>query len=51
MSCRFPVTGEHTCWEAIHSRMNTAKFKTRKTDVKINVVQCCAPTNDADDER
>jgi hypothetical protein len=32
-------------WEPVNSRIITAKF-TKKKDIKLNTVQCYAPTND-----
>ncbi|KAJ3609524.1 hypothetical protein NHX12_024045 [Muraenolepis orangiensis] len=29
----------------------TAKFATKKTNMKLNIIQCYAPTNDAEDEK
>ena len=37
-------------WEAIGSRIITACFKTKKKKIKMNIVQCYAPTNDKTDE-
>nr|KAG5709918.1 hypothetical protein BaRGS_029960 [Batillaria attramentaria] len=34
-------------WEPINSRIITAKFITKKKDIKLNIIQCYAPTNDA----
>ena len=41
-------------WEPVSSRIITAKFatkKTKKTNIKLNVIQCYAPTNDTEDEK
>ena len=38
-------------WEPVSSRLIFAKFTTKKKNIKLNVVQCYAPTNEADDER
>ena len=37
------------CWEPVYSRIISATFDTRDMNTKLNVVQCYAPTNDADD--
>ena len=37
-------------WEAHGSRKITASFTTKKKNIKINVIQCYAPTNDHDDK-
>ena len=37
-------------WEARGSRIITACFKTKNEKIKINIVQCYAPTNDKTDE-
>ena len=34
-------------WEPVNSRITTAKFATKKKDI----IQCCAPTNDAKEEK
>ena len=36
-------------WDPISSRIITAQFRTRHQRIKLNIVQCYAPTNDADD--
>nr|KAG5708984.1 hypothetical protein BaRGS_004623 [Batillaria attramentaria] len=33
------------------SRIITAKFITKKKDIKLNIIQCYAPTNDAEEEK
>ena len=38
-------------WEPVNSRIITAKFNTMKSKIKLNIIQCYAPTNDADDEK
>jgi hypothetical protein len=38
-------------WEPVNSRIITAKFTTQKKDVKLNITQCYAYTNDADEEK
>ena len=38
-------------WEAISLRIITAKFATKKKNIGINIIQCYAPTNDAEDEK
>ena len=37
-------------WEPISSRIITAQFKTKDRRIKLNVIQCYAPINDADEE-
>lgn len=38
-------------WEPVNSRIITAKFSTKNSKIKLNIIQCYAPTNDADDEK
>nr|KAG5695304.1 hypothetical protein BaRGS_028239 [Batillaria attramentaria] len=38
-------------WEPVNSRIITAKFITKKKDIKLNIIQCYAPTNDAEEEK
>ena len=38
-------------WEPVSSRIITAKFATKKENIKLNVIQCYAPTNDTEDEK
>ena len=41
-------------WVPVSSRIITAKFaikKTKKKNIKLNVIQCYAPTNDTEDEK
>ena len=38
-------------WEPVNSRIITAKFTTKKKDIRLNNIQCYAPTNDAEEER
>nr|KAG5700908.1 hypothetical protein BaRGS_012315 [Batillaria attramentaria] len=38
-------------WEPVNSRISTAKFITKKKDIKLNIIQCYAPTNDAEEEK
>ena len=38
-------------WEPVSSRIITAKFTTKKKDIRLNVIQCYAPTKDAEEER
>ena len=38
-------------WEPVDSRIITARFTTKKKDIKLNIIQCYAPTNDAEDEK
>lgn len=39
-----------TAWKPISSRLISATFKTNNRRVKAHIIQCYAPTNDADDE-
>ena len=36
-------------WEPISSRIITASFQTKQSRIKANLIQCYAPTNDAED--
>ena len=38
-------------WEPVNSRIITAKFTTKKKDIRLNIIQCYAPTNDAEEEK
>ena len=38
-------------WEPVNSRIITAKSITKKKNIKPNIIQCYAPTNDAEDEK
>ena len=38
-------------WEAVNSRIITAKFMTKKKKIRLNIIQGYAPTNDAEDEK
>ena len=38
-------------WEPVNSRIITAKFATKKKDIRLNISQCYASTNDAEEER
>ena len=38
-------------WEPVSSRIIAAKFATKKKNIKLNVIQCYAPTNDTEDEK
>ncbi|KAI8503757.1 hypothetical protein Bbelb_187280 [Branchiostoma belcheri] len=38
-------------WEPVSSRIITAKFATKKSNINLHVIQCYAPTNDAEEER
>ena len=37
-------------WEAAVPRIIYASFKTKKENIKLNIIQCYAPTNDKDEE-
>ena len=38
-------------WEPVTSRIITAKFTTKKKDIRLNIIQCYAPTNDAKEKK
>ena len=38
-------------WEPVDSRIITAKFTTMKKDIRLNIIQCYAPTNDEEEEK
>ena len=38
-------------WEPVNSRIITAKFTTKKKDIRLNIIQCYTPTNDAEEEK
>lgn len=38
-------------WEPVNSRIITAQFATQKKNIKLNTIQCYAPTNDATQEK
>ena len=38
-------------WEPVNSRIITAKFTTKKKDIRLNIIQCYSPTNDAEEEK
>ena len=38
-------------WEPVNSRLITAKFKTSNRRIALNIIQCYAPTNEAEEER
>ena len=38
-------------WEPVNSRIITAKFPTKEKDIKLNIIQCYDPTNDAEEEK
>ncbi|KAM9354979.1 LOW QUALITY PROTEIN: androglobin [Pholidichthys leucotaenia] len=40
-----------TSWIPESSPIKNTRFTTRKKNIKLNVIQCYAPTNDADDEK
>nr|KAG5688912.1 hypothetical protein BaRGS_009753 [Batillaria attramentaria] len=45
------TAGTHRLGTGQHSRIITAKFITKKKDIKLNIIQCYAPTNDAEEEK
>ena len=38
-------------WESVNSRIITARFTTKKKDIRLNIIQCYAPTNDSAEEK
>ena len=38
-------------WEPVNSHIITAKFTTKKKDIRLNIIQCYAPTKDAEEEK
>ena len=38
-------------WEPVNSRIMTAKFLTKKKKIKLNIIHCYAPTNEAEEEK
>ena len=38
-------------WEPVSSRIITAKFTTKKKNINLHIIQCYAPTNDAEEEK
>ena len=38
-------------WEPVNSHIITAKFITKKKDIRLNIIQCYAPTNDEEEEK
>ena len=38
-------------WEPVNSHIITAKFTTKREDIRLNIIQCYAPTNNAEEER
>ena len=38
-------------WEPVSSRIITAKFTTKKKGIRLNIIQCYAPINDAEEEK
>ena len=38
-------------WEPVNSHIITAKFTTKKKDIRLNIIQCYAPTNDVEEEK
>ena len=38
-------------WVPVNSRIMTAKFTTKKKNIRLNIIQCYAPTNDAEEEK
>ena len=38
-------------WESVNSRIITAKFTTKKKDIRLSIIQCYAPTTDVEEEK
>ena len=38
-------------WEPVSSRIITAKFTSKRKNINPPIIQCYAPTNDADDKK
>ena len=38
-------------WEPVNPRIIKAKFTTKKKDIRLNILQCYVPTNDAEEEK
>ena len=38
-------------WEPVNSCIITAKFTTKTKDIRLNIIQCYVPTNDAEEEK
>ena len=38
-------------WEPVNFHIIRAKFTTKKKDIRLNIIQCYAPTNDAEEEK
>ena len=38
-------------WEPVNSHIMTAKFTTKKKDIRLNIIQCYAPINVAEEEK
>ena len=38
-------------WEPVNSGIIKAKFTTKKKDIRLNIIQCYAPTNDAEEDK
>lgn len=38
-------------WEPVNSRIITATFSTKNSKIKLNIIKCYAPTNEANDEK
>ena len=38
-------------WDPVNSRIITDKFTTKKKDIRLNIIQCYALTNDAEEEK
>ena len=38
-------------WEPVNPHIITAKFTTKKKDIRLNIIQCYAPINDVEEEK
>ena len=45
------VHGALIGWEPVNSRVITAKFTTKKKDIRLNIIQCYALTSDVEGEK
>ena len=45
------VHGALIGWEPVNSRFITAKFTTKRKDIRLNIIKCSAPTKNAEEEK